>query len=530
MGTSLEELLQARYYQPGEHSWEDLVGRVYNHVFQDTPATEWGERCYDALMDRAYVPSSPVLMNAGTRYPMMCSCFVLPVADTIEDIMTALSNTAYIQKFGGGVGIDFTPIRREGSRIASTNGIASGPVSFMGLWNEAMEVIKQGGKRQGAMMGVLNVNHPDLEYFLRAKKTEGRLTNFNLSVSLPASFWYRKNTAPRLKDIAEYTWVNGEPGFLFLDNINRRNPYGVPIHATNPCGEVPLPPYGACNLGSINLNKALEYDKKEGFYINKATLRELVYIAIEWLNRVLDTTWWPLQKLAEFQEWHRPLGLGVMGLADVLALQGIAYGTQRAREYVEDLFRFIYSTACGAASEWAATHKKRDNAALLSIAPTGTIAMLAGASYSIEPYFTFAGTKQVEAGNFTIEEPLVEAVVTNVMHQEWTEQDRQIVQETGSVAQTGVDETTKTVLKTATEITWYSHVMMQAAIQKYVDHSVSKTINMSYDSTVEDIMAAVSLAYKEGCKGLTLYRSGSRRDEVIRAPDSNECPSGVCKL
>ncbi len=532
MGTSIEELLRARYYQPGERNWEDLVERVINHVYRNEPDLYKRADAWDIVYDRAFLPSSPVLMNAGTRYPMLCSCFVLPVSDSIEDIMTGLSQTAYIQKFGGGVGIDFSPIRKEGSRIASTNGIASGPVSFMGLWNEAMNVIKQGGKRQGAMMGVLRVDHPDLEYFLRAKRVEGRLTNFNLSVAIDREFWQLDGCDDLLREIASHTWVNGEPGVLFLDNINRKNPYGQPITATNPCGEVPLPPYGACNLGSINLNKALVWDKASGFSIDFDRLRDLVRIGVEFLNHVLDTTWWPFQELADFQDKHRPIGLGVMGLADCLALQGLAYGTMRGRDYVHSLFAFIQKEAANASYAYHVSRRNesRMNAVRLAIAPTGTISMFAGASYGIEPYFTFAGTKKVEAGSFTIEEPLVEAVATNVMHDTLSSEDQSIIRETGSVQNTGLSVDTKAVLRTATEIPWFSHVAMQAAIQEYVDSSVSKTINMPNDASVEDVRVALSVAHSSGCKGVTIYRSGSRRDEVMVAPDNNECPSGTCEL
>ncbi len=532
MGTSIEELLQTRYYQPGENSWEDLVERVINHVYRDEPDLYKRADAWDAVYDKAFLPSSPVLMNSGTRYPMLCSCFVLPVDDSIEGIMTSLSRTAYIQKFGGGVGIDFSPIRKEGSHIKSTNGIASGPVSFMGLWNEAMNVIKQGGKRQGAMMGVLRSDHPDLEYFLRAKRVEGRLTNFNLSVAIDGEFWYDGRGKALLKEIASHTWVNGEPGVLFLDNINRKNPYGTPITATNPCGEVPLPPYGACNLGSINLNKALAWDKASGFSIDFDRLRDLVRIGVEFLNHVLDTTWWPFQELADFQNKHRPIGLGVMGLADILALQGLAYSTSKGRDYVHGLFAFIQKEAANASYAFHTTRRNesRMNAVRLAIAPTGTISMLAGASYGIEPYFTFAGTKKVEAGSFTIDEPLVEAVVTNVMHDSLTSEWRSIIRDTGSVQKTGLSPETKAVLRTATEMPWFSHVAMQATIQEYVDSSVSKTINMPNDASVEDVAIALSTAHNYGCKGITIYRTGSRRDEVMVAPDSNECPSGVCEL
>jgi ribonucleoside-diphosphate reductase alpha chain len=518
--TDIANLLQSRYYQPGEGSWTDLIGRVVNYVYGAGNVKDKA-RAVEALMSKAFVPSSPVLMNAGTRYPMMCSCFVLPVEDNIQSIMQTLSQTVFIQKFGGGVGINFSKIRAEGSRIRSTNGIASGPVSFMGFWNEGMNVIRQGGKRQGAMMGILNVEHPDLELFLNAKQREGRLTNFNLSTMIPAEFWLQPESQrdAQLTRIAGHTWANGEPGVLFKDNINATPHYGaLEIEATNPCGEVPLPPYGACTLGSINLARMMAYDDG-GYTFDWAKFEHHIEVGIEFLDSVIDTTWWPIQEVADFETQYRPIGLGVLGLADTLAMLKIPYGTDDALQFTETLMIFVRDKARAFADKLANERGLPRNATTLSIAPTGTIAMLAGASYSIEPFFTFTGQKHVEAGEFQIDSSIV-GTVAKLFNETPSRADQESIQATGTVAETGLSQEVKEVLRTANEIPWETHVAMQALVQKYVDNAVSKTINMPHSATIEDVRRAIVMAHEMGCKGLTLYRAGSRDKEVIEGVSS----------
>ena len=522
-----QDLLESRYFRNGETSWEKLCRRVSQALYPGRQPM--GADLYNALVGMYFLPSSPVLMNAGSPVPMLCSCFVLPVKDSIAEIMESLTNTVSIQKYGGGVGLNFSAIRPEGSRVNTTNGKASGPVSFMGFWNEAMNVIRQGGKRQGAMMGVLNFDHKDVHEFLIAKTVEGKLTNFNLSVGLTKEFfddlaaggntmWPSNMTTTEIfNEIALQAWGNGEPGWLYLDNINAHNPYGVPIEATNPCGEVPLPPYGACCLGSLNLSKFL-HQTDSGYIFDFDMLRTYTANAVLYLNKVLDCTWWPLPKIWEFEMQYRPIGLGVMGLADVLACLGIPYASQQGRE--------MASRIIGTMREEAehTNHKYNlGNTTLLSVAPTGTIAMIADASYSIEPYFSLSSTKRTGLGVFVHEVSRV-FDVADVFHYELTAKDRQSIRETGSIMSTNCPADMKEVLRTATEMSWNDHILMQAAVQSLVDNSVSKTINLPSETTVEEVGNILLLGHQLKLKGMTVYRNKSRAEEVI------DCPTGTCAL
>ena len=528
--SSTNDLLAARYYRPGEKSWKDIVNRVAGHLYPHNPEAQ--AEAFGLMASHKFVPSSPVLMNAGSRFPMMCSCFVLPVHDSISALMESLTDTVMIQKYGGGVGLNFSAIRPEGSIVSTTNGRASGPVSFAGFWNEAMQVIRQGGKRQGAMMGVLNFDHQDLPLFLMAKEVEGKLTNFNLSVGLTQPFFddlligghtvwpHGMSTLQVLDAIASRAWHNGEPGWLYLDNINKRNPYGVPIEATNPCGEAPLPPYGACCLGSMNLARYVlqrPYDTGSWEFVEDEFRRD-VATAVLMLNKVLDTTWWPVRKIREFEEEHRPIGLGLMGLADGLARLGLPYASAQGREFATKVMGIMREEA-----EYTNWKHRLGNKTLLSVAPTGSIAMLSGCSYSIEPFFNFSAIKKVEAGEFATEVQALEDVADAFRYQyTWT--DKVTIAETGSVQDTRVPKDMKEVLRTATEMKWEDHLLMQAAVQKHVDSAVSKTVNMPNSVSVEDVKHALLLGHDIGLKGMTVYRSASRVDEVIA------CPTGTCPL
>ena len=503
------DLLKSRYFQTGETDWEDIINRVITHIYRDyNKGASLVAR--HILMTKQFIPSSPVLMNAGTRYPMMCSCFVLPVGDSMEQIMSCLTKTALIQKFGGGVGINFSPIRGDGSPISSTGGQASGPVSFMSFWDAGMNVIRQAGKRQGAMLGVLDWNHPDLQRFLNAKKIEGALTNFNLSVGV-------RNDTPNkvIEQIAEHTWVNGEPGLLFLDNINADNRFGVPIVATNPCAEQALPPYGACCLGSINLKSLIRFEGDSAFFDFDYLEGVLMPTAVNIMNRVLDTCWWPLPEIEEFEMKHRPIGIGVMGLSDVLIALGMPYGSPAALRFIEHLF-IVLNRAGALADEFNATR--------LSIAPTGSIAMMAGASYSIEPPFNLSGVKKVEIGSFKSENPLVDFAAQAGGYR-MTEKDWEIIRETGSALGTEAPDEVKAVLRTATEIPPEGHLATLKEVQMYVDSGVSKTVNCPFSTSPEDIARYMLWSRDNGIKGVTFYRSGSREDEVFA-----DCPTGKCEL
>ncbi len=516
--SDIQALLEKRYFKSGESDWLDVAHRVARFLY---PHEEYMQTATERLIgDKVFIPSSPVLMNAGSEYPMMCSCFVLPINDSIEAIMQTLWNTVRIQKYGGGVGINFSNIRPEGSIVRTTGGKASGPVSFMEFWNAGMNVIRQGGKRQGAMMGVLDVNHPDLDLFLDAKGVEGKLTNFNLSVALSGEFMAAasEEDSPErrtLRSIAEHAHSNGEPGVLFMDNINAHNPYGTCIEATNPCGEVPLPPYGACCLGSINLNAFIYRNPHTGSWdFDWVKLLDTSNYAAAILNQVLDKTWWPLREIQEFETVYRPIGLGVMGLADVLALLSMPYDSESARHFAARIIRTMYAGAHGADA---------GNATLLSIAPTGSIAMIADASYSIEPYFSLSYTKHVEAGEYDTVSHTIHEVARNYQY-ELTGEDWLSIQQTGSLSSTGAPDEMKHVLRTANEISWKNHLLMQAAVQDGVDNAVSKTINLPTETTVDEIVEIILMAHTLGLKGLTVYRNKSREVEVI------SCPTGTCEL
>jgi ribonucleoside-diphosphate reductase alpha chain len=469
-------------------------------------------------------------MNAGREVPMLHSCFVLPLEDDLDSILKTFRNTMMIQKFGGGVGMNFSPLRMQGSHIASTGGHASGPVSFMKMWNTGMDVIKQAGKRQGALMGVLDVNHPDLLDFITQKTIEGTMTNFNISVAIDNAFMqdYLAGATTRypceltakqiMQLISAGIWNNGEPGILFMDTINRDNPYDEPITCVNPCGEIPIPAYGACCLGSINLASCLQRDVSGTWIFEMGELERLTNLGLTFLDNVITHGEFLIPEIREFEDKYRPLGLGVMGLAEVLATLMIPYGSHKAHVMIDD----IMNTMSIAAKVWRFTRASR-NATLLSIAPTGTLAMLARTSYSIEPYFSLAYTKKVDAGSFHVIEPIVQRVF-DIADVKLNAMIKQEFANTGSLVGTDAPEEIKHVLRTAVELTPEEHLSTQEAVQKYVDNSVSKTINMPASTEPDEITKIIVSAWHRGLKGLTMYRSTSREVEVI------ECASGKCEL
>ncbi len=501
-----EQLLKERYYRNGETSWEQLSSRVVGSLYGTK-----GKDAYEMLVKKDFLPSTPTLVNAGGRYPMLCSCFVLPIADDIGRIADCLKETILVQKHGGGIGINFSPIRAEGSLIHGTGGKASGPVSFAGLWNETMQVVKQGGLRQGALMGILNWDHPDLALFLRAKSEEGKLTNFNLSVGV-----MDETPDSVLLDIAHRAWTNGEPGVVFLDNINRDSPYDISIDACNPCSEQPLPAYGACCLGSINLVNMLSM--QDGHYsLDWEKLYSTATHGTRMLNRVLDATWFPVEEITAFEKKYRPIGLGVLGLADVLIRLGIPYGTEESTVFVSSLLRSIREAAEAAS---------QDNTTLLSIAPTGSLTMIAGLnSYSIEPLFSLKGVKKISMG--TVEENSFESIYALARRYEYeiTNSDVLSINETGSAQRTDMPDGMKHILRTATEISPMEHLRMLEAVQGEVDSGVSKTINLPNNFSPQEIYEILLWAKSHGIKGITVYRSGSREEEVM-----NSCPTGNCSL
>lgn len=504
------------------------------------------EEFFELLTSLVFLPNSPTLMNAGTSLGQLSACFVLPVEDSIDSIFTTLKEMAIIHKSGGGTGFSFSALRPKGDIVASTGGRASGPVSFMRIFDVATEVVKQGGRRRGANMGVLRFNHPDIREFIRAKEKPGFLENFNLSVAITdeeiervkrgekvelvnprdGKVWERVNARELFETIAESAWRSGEPGLLFLDTINRANPtpHLGGIVATNPCGEVPLLPYESCNLGSINLSKFVRGGK-----IQYDRLREVVWKAVHFLDNVIEVNRYPLEAIEKMVKGNRKIGLGVMGFADMLVQLGIPYFSEEALKIAAEVMHFIALEARMASldlaarrgtfpnypqSIWAKKNLPLRNATLLSIAPTGSISIIASCSSGIEPLFALAFRRYVLEHTELVEvHPLLEE-----MFQRFgiPEEIRKAVLERGTMAGIeGIPETLHRLFLTALEIPPEFHVRVQATFQKYVDNAVSKTVNLPESATPQDVFRVYLLAHELGCKGITVYRYESRPQQVL---------------
>lgn len=508
---------------------------------------------YNMMADLEFLPNSPTLMNTGTANPQAAACFVLPVGDSMRDIFQAVKDAALVHQSGGGTGFDFSALRPEGDLVRSTGGVASGPISFMKVFNAATDTIKQGGKRRGANMGVLRVDHPDIEKFISCKDTEGELSNFNISVALTDKFMKAvvegeqfELISPRDKrvvktldakelfdKITEHAWKNGEPGIIFIDEINRHNPNPDlgDIQATNPCGEQPLLPREACNLGSINLAKMV----KNGV-LDVEKLKETVFAAVDFLDSVIDTSVYPLEEIEEMVKKTRKIGLGVMGFADMLALLGIPYDSDDAVAKAEEISYRISAHAEDASLELGrqrgtcpAYYDKEGeyirNSTLTTIAPTGTISMIANCSSGCEPLF---GVVYRKVGVLDGKTDLwqVNEVFKSCLEKEglFSEEILKEISDNGGRLTPALKEKFDGLFNTALEIPWQRHIQMQAAFQKYVDNAVSKTINMPNNATVEDVKNAYMLAWEMGCKGLTVYRTGSRAQEVISMDKKETSP------
>lgn len=502
---------------------------------------------YEMMVRTEFLPNSPTLFNAGTALGQLSACFVLPVEDSLESIFSAVRNMALIEKSGGGVGFDFSKLRPKGDMVKSTKGVASGPVSFMGVFDSATEVIKAGGKRRGAMMGVLRADHPDVIEFITSKQKSGVLSNFNVSVAVTDDFMKKveedgeywlinprnRGKVRRLKaeDIwslmAKSAWESGDPGVIFLDEINRYNP--TPkigrIEATNPCGEEPLLPYESCNLGSVNLSRMVENGKVKW---NK--LRGTVRNAVIFLDNVIDANRFPLKEIEEMTRANRKIGLGVMGFADMLIKLGIPYDSEEALGLAEKVMKFVTEEARWKSVElgekrgsfpnfdrsvWKDKYDAMRNATITTIAPTGSISIIAGCSSGIEPLFAVSFMRKVLEGTRLFEiNPLFE--MTAKERGFYSADLLEETARTGSVQGIeAVPEDVKRVFVTALDIKPEWHVKMQAAFQKYTDNAVSKTVSLPDDARVEDVEKVFWLAYRLKCKGITVYRYGSKPEQVL---------------
>jgi ribonucleoside-diphosphate reductase alpha chain len=504
----------------------------------------WEERFYQAMAALDFLPNSPTLMNAGTEVGQLSACFVLPVEDSIEGIFDALRCMAIVHQSGGGTGFSFSDLRPRGDLVRSTMGVASGPLSFMRVFDVTTDVIKQGGRRRGANMGILRCDHPDILEFIHAKQQEGLMDNFNLSVGITDGFMEAlargdsyalrnpRSGAPagRLRAsevfqmIAAQAWSTGDPGVVFLDQMERKNPTPAlgRLEATNPCGEQPLLAWESCNLGSINLRNMVSDGR-----LDLEKLRRTIALGVRFLDDVIDINRYPLEQTAAITRGNRKIGLGVMGLADALALLGVPYDSERALEVADEIASALQQESHRASAELAATrgpfpnfekstHERPiRNATTTSIAPTGTISIIAGCSSGIEPLFAVSFVRNVIEGSRLVE--------TNA-HFERVARERGFLSQAllDEVAQRGgladieaVPEDVRRLFVTAHEIAPGWHVRMQAAFQRHCDNAVSKTINFGRHATTEQVEQAFRLAHESGCKGITVYRDGSRSHQVL---------------
>jgi ribonucleoside-diphosphate reductase alpha chain len=551
------EVLKARYLLRDEKEaitetpsrlFERVAGAIakVDEKYGDDSAVS--QKVFFEMMTRLeFLPNTPTLFNAGTSIGQLSACFVLPVEDSLVGIFDTVKNMALIEQTGGGVGFDFSKLRPKGDIVGSTKGVASGPVSFMRIFDTSTEVIKAGGKRRGAMMGILRVDHPDIVEFITAKQNPQMLSNFNVSVAITDEFmkavvendeyWLvnprnqekvKKLKAKNVWDlIAMSAWSSGDPGVVFIDEINRLNPTPQVgrIDATNPCGEQPLLPYESCNLGSINLSKMVADGK-----VNWDKLRETVRNAVHFLDNVVDANVYPLKETAEITRANRKIGLGVMGFADMLIILGISYDSEEALKISEDLMAFVKKEAHQKSKEiaeargsfpnfeksiWRSRYGAFRNATVTTVAPTGTISIIAGCSSGIEPLFAVSFMRNVLSGARLFE--------TNALFEEiakargfYSAKLFEEVARTGSVQKiNGVPDDVKRLFVTALDIKPVWHVRMQAAFQKSTDNAVSKTVNLPNEAKAQDVKEIYDLAWKLKCKGVTVFRYGSKPEQVL---------------
>ena len=561
-------VLERRYLQKDENgkvveSTGQMFRRIAKGIAQvekqygksDSEVKALEDEFHRIMTSFEFIPNSPTLMNTGTYLRQLSACFVLPVEDSIESIFDTLKAAALIHKTGGGTGFAFSRLRPKGDVVKTTGGIASGPISFATIYDTATDVVKQGGRRRGANMGILRVDHADIMDFIVAKEKEGVLRNFNISVGATDDFMRavekdadfelinprNRQVAKKLKARAIWNliimmaWKNGEPGVIFLDTLNKYNPTPQvgQIEATNPCGEQPLLPYESCNLGSIDVSKFVIDDGR----MDWNRLRQTVRVAVRFLDNVVDANIYVLPEIEEITKGNRKIGLGIMGFADMLIKRGIKYDTEEGLKAAEELMKFINDEGHKMSAELGKekgnfpnfkgstlekSWKTLRNATVTTVAPTGTISIIAGCSQGIEPLFAIAYVREIAEtlGRSLVEvNPLFESIALREgFYSE--ELIKEVSRRTSVQDLKGIPVKWRRLFVTAHDISAEMHVRMQAAFQKYTDNAVSKTINFPNWATPNDVEKAYMLAWKMGCKGITVYRHGSRETQVLRPIES----------
>jgi len=521
-----QRILEERYYLPGESKPEQMFRRIAVEVASvEEERDSWTETFYEMMTNKEFIPNSPTIMNAGTEMNNLSACFVLPIADDLALIYETLKQAALIFKSGGGCGFSFSKLRPRGDLVKKSGGKSSGPVSFMTDFDRMAETVEQGGRRRGAMLGSLSVHHPDIMKFISAKRDEGILSNFNISVEITDEFLEavkerkdyelrnprgghpndpenkmvvrRINATAVFNEICKGIWLNGEPGILFVDKINKDNDYDKTgdenyISTTNPCGEQPLPDYGSCNLGHINLSRFVQDGE-----VDWEGIKEIVRKGVRFLDDVISVGKFPLPAIEERAKRERRIGLGVMGWHEALLKLGLRYGGIESIQLAGKMAKFIRAEA-----ELASNGR---NKRLLTVAPTGTTAMILGTTYGIEPIHQISERKEVLGGEILANpNPAVQEILT-----------------AGD---------TSAILVTGPEISPKRHIDMQAAWQEYVDASISKTINLPRDFSEERIGEEILYGWEKGLKGMTMYRAGSRVGEPIKTENTKKLPKRPRKL
>ncbi|MDE1843862.1 MAG: adenosylcobalamin-dependent ribonucleoside-diphosphate reductase [Thaumarchaeota archaeon] len=525
----------------------DAIASIETNYNQNIDVKKISDQFYKMMSSQEFLPNTPTLMNAGTEVGQLSACFVIPVGDSLQEIFEAVKWTAIIHQSGGGTGFNFSKLRPQGDLVRSTGGVASGPVKFMTIFDKTTEVIKQGGKRRGANMGILRVDHPDILEFISCKSKEGFLDNFNISVAVTDKFMNAvKNNQdyslvnPRTKRIVgklnakkvfeliiTSSWDTGDPGIIFIDEINRHNPtpFQGDMEATNPCGEQPLLDWESCNLGSINLAKVVTNHQ-----LNWKKLSKLVHLGVRFLDNVIDANKYPSDQIRLVTLSNRKIGIGVMGFADALIKMNIAYNSEKAFKIGEKIMKFIKIEGHHASqilgkergnfpnfekSIWKNKYDNMRNATVTTIAPTGTISIIAGCSSGIEPLFAVSYVRNVMEGTRLLEtnhdfEKMARRA--NIFSQRIIHE----ITENGSIQNiSGIPKNLKRLFVTALDTSPEVHIRMQSVFQKHTDNAVSKTVNLPQGVSPDEVKKAYLLAYKLKSKGVTVYRYGSKSNQVL---------------